>query len=188
VIAFVGPTGVGKTTTLVKIAARLRRNKKKVTLATLDTYRVGAVEQLRTYAEILGVYNRVISSAEGLANLWKNRREGEYILMDTAGRSPFHEQEIAQLAMLTGVPVETHLVLSASTRPIDLEETVDCFRAIPIDRIIFTKLDETKRYGHIFGVIRKSRIRPSYITTGQRVPEDMEEVTAEGMTRWVFPT
>ena len=179
IVAIVGPTGVGKTTTLVKIAARLYQEKKKVTLATMDTYRVGAVEQLRTYAGILGVRLRVISSPDALLSFWENRQEGEFLLIDTAGRSPLHSEQLKQLAMLTHVPVEIHLALSASTREADLNETIQRFSIVPIDRLLFTKLDETNRRGHLFSVIRKGGIRPSYFTTGQRVPEDMEEATPD---------
>jgi flagellar biosynthesis protein FlhF len=177
IVAIIGPTGVGKTTTLAKIAARLYQEKKKVTLATMDTYRVGAVEQLRTYAEILGIRLRVISSAAALHAFWEHREEGEFLLVDTAGRSPYHEAHLKQLTMLTQVPVEIHLALSASTRETDLNETIQRFSVVPIDRLLFTKMDETKRRGHLFSVIRKGGISPSYFTTGQRVPEDMEEAT-----------
>jgi len=179
VVALIGPTGVGKTTTLAKIAARLYQEKKKVTLATMDTYRVGAVEQLRTYAGILGMRLRVISSPAALVAFWEERREGEFLLIDTTGISPFHEEQIKNLAMLKRVPVEIHLTLSASTRESDLNETIQRFSVVPIDRLLFTKMDETKRRGHLFSVIRKGGIRPSYFTTGQRVPEDMEEATPD---------
>jgi flagellar biosynthesis protein FlhF len=185
-IAIVGPTGVGKTTTLVKIAARLYRQKKKVALATLDTYRIGAVEQLQMYANILGVHARVITSPDMLVSFWKSRQEGEYLLVDTAGRSPYHEAEVNQLAWLTQVPVETHLALSAGTKETDLNETIDRFSVVPIDRLLFTKLDETRRRGHLFSVIRKGGIKPSYFTTGQRVPEDMEEATPDRIAEEVF--
>jgi flagellar biosynthesis protein FlhF len=195
IIAFVGPTGVGKTTTLVKIAARLCHAKKKVMLATMDTYRVGAVEQLRSYAQILGVPMRVVGSGDALLDLCeevKNIRhgpgaEGTYLLIDTAGRSPFNAEQMGQLKVLTYTTIQVHLVLSAATRESDLDDTIAQFSAIPINRLLFTKLDETKRHGHLFGVIRKNAIKPSYFTMGQRVPEDMEETAPDAISEWVLP-
>jgi flagellar biosynthesis protein FlhF len=201
IIALIGPTGVGKTTTLVKIAATLRQEKKKVTLATLDTYRVGAVEQLRTYSQILGIPARVISSADALIDLCEEtKKKGrdddhgrgkgdseEFLLIDTAGRSPFNDAQIEQLKMFAYTSVKVHLVLSAGTRESDLDDIIDHFAAVPINRLLFTKLDETKRHGHLFTVIRKRGIKPSYFTMGQRVPEDMEEATPDKIAEWVLP-
>lgn len=195
IIALVGPTGVGKTTTLVKIAATLRQTKKKVTLATLDTYRVGAVEQLRTYSQILGIPARVISSADALIDLCEETQKrtkmksdaGEFLLIDTAGRSPFNDAQMGQLKMLAYATIQVHLVISAGTRASDLDDIIDHFSAVPINRLLFTKLDETKRHGHLFGVIRKRGIKPSYFTMGQRVPEDMEPATPNAIAEWVLP-
>jgi len=195
IIGLIGPTGVGKTTTLVKIAATLRQAKKKVTFATLDTYRVGAVEQLRTYSQILGIPVRVISSVDGLIDLCEETQKKakmrggaeEYLLIDTAGRSPFNDAQMEQLKMLAYAAIQVHLVLSAGTRASDLDDIIEHFSSVPINRILFTKLDETKRHGHLFGVIRKRGIKPSYITMGQRVPEDMEVATPEKIAEWVLP-
>ncbi len=194
IIALVGPTGVGKTTTLVKIATTLLHQKKKVTLATLDTYRVGAVEQMRTYSQLLGIPARVIASPDALIDLCeemqkKTREKGEaeaFLLIDTAGRSPFNDAQIEQLKMLAYTTIQVHLVLSAATRESDLDDIIDHFSAVPINRLLFTKLDETKRHGHLFGVIRKRGIKPSYLTMGQRVPEDMEEATPDKISEWVL--
>jgi flagellar biosynthesis protein FlhF len=211
IIALVGPTGVGKTTTLVKIATTLRQANKKVTLATLDTYRVGAVEQLRAYSQILGVPIRVIASADALIDLCEEmqkkerpshagkhsdcaRKKGDakgdreaFLLIDTAGRSPFNDAQMEQLKMLAYASIQVHLVLSAGTRESDLDDIIDHFSAIPINRLLFTKLDETKRHGHLFGVIRRRGIKPSYFTMGQRVPEDMDEATPDKISAWVLP-
>jgi len=186
-IALVGPTGVGKTTTLAKMAARLYRARKKVTFVTMDTYRMGAVEQLRMYGQILGMHTRVVTSEEALVSLWEKKQKGEYFLMDTTGRSPFRDHELGHLSLLTRVPVDIHLVLSASTREVDLCETLHHFSSVvPIDRLLLTKLDETKRHGHLFNLLRRGGIAPSYFTMGQRVPEDMEEVTPEKVADWVI--
>jgi len=195
IIALVGPTGVGKTTTLVKIAATLRHEKKKVTLATLDTYRVGAVEQLRSYSQILGIPARVIPSADALIDLCeemqkKRHAKGapeEFLLIDTAGRSPFNGAQMEQLKMLAYAAIQVHLVLSAGTREDDLDDIIGHFSSVPINRLLFTKLDETKRHGHLFGVIRKRGIKPSYFTMGQRVPEDMAPATPDKIAEWVLP-
>jgi flagellar biosynthesis protein FlhF len=195
IIALVGPTGVGKTTTLVKIASTLRQAKKNVTLATLDTYRVGAVEQLRTYSKILGIPARVIASADALIDLCEETQKrakmkpdsGEFLLIDTAGRSPFNDDQIKQLTMLAYASIQVHLVLSAGSRTSDMDDIIDHFSAIPINRLLFTKLDETKQHGHLFGIIRKRGIKPSYVTMGQRVPEDMESATPAKIAGWVLP-
>ncbi|MGB3941254.1 MAG: flagellar biosynthesis protein FlhF [Candidatus Manganitrophaceae bacterium] len=177
VVALVGPTGVGKTTTLAKIAAHQFRRKRKVTLATLDTYRVGAIEQLKIYSKIIGA---PVVVAEGpLRERLARRGEGEWIFIDTAGRSHLDAARIEELRALVrfDVPVETHLVVSSNTRPSDLTEIVDRFSTIPIDYFLFTKTDETRNHGSLLTALRKKGKPLSYLTTGQRVPEDIEIAT-----------
>lgn len=177
VVALIGPTGVGKTTTVAKLAAHQFRKKGKVTMATLDTYRVGAVEQLKIYAKIIGA--PVVVSESRLREVVSNRQEGELVLIDTAGRSHLNSSQVEELHALTriGTPVETHLVLSSNTRGRDLDEIIDRFSAVPIHYLLFTKTDETRNYGTLLTAMRKKGKPLSYLTTGQRVPEDIEVAT-----------
>lgn len=177
VVALIGPTGVGKTTTVAKLAAHHFRGKGKVTLATLDTYRVGAVEQLKIYAKIIGA--PVVVSEAHLMDAVARRQEGELILIDTAGRSHLNVPQLEALNTLSRMeaPVETHLVLSSNTRERDLEEIIDRFSAVPINYFLFTKTDETRNHGSLLTVMRKKGKPLSYLTTGQRVPEDIEIAT-----------
>lgn len=177
VVALIGPTGVGKTTTVAKLAAHQFRKKGKVTLATLDTYRIGAVEQLKIYAKIIGA--PVAVSETQLREAVSRRQEGELILIDTAGRSHLNASQIEELNALSrlGIPVETHLVLASNTRERDLEEIIDRFSAVPVHYFLFTKTDETRNYGSLLTAMRKKGKPLSYLTTGQRVPEDIEIAT-----------
>ncbi len=177
VVALIGPTGVGKTTTVAKLAAHQFRKKGKVTLATLDTYRVGAVEQLKIYAKIIGA--PVVVSESRLRESIAERKEGELILIDTAGRSHLNASQVEELHALArlGTPIETHLVLSSNTRERDLEEIIDRFSSITINYLLFTKTDETRNYGALLTAMRKKGKPLSYLTTGQRVPEDIEIAT-----------
>jgi len=177
VVALIGPTGVGKTTTVAKLAAHHFRRKGKVTLATFDTYRVGAVEQLKIYAKIIGA--PVVVSEGRLREAVSRRQEGELILIDTAGRSHLNALQLEELNTLSRIdaPIETHLVLSANTRERDLEEIIDRFSAVPINYLLFTKTDETQSHGSLLTAIRKKGKPLSYLATGQRVPEDIEIAT-----------
>jgi flagellar biosynthesis protein FlhF len=185
IIALVGPTGVGKTTTLAKLAAN--QFKRKVTLATLDTYRVGAVEQLKNYAKIIGVPVEVAFSGRELRERLARRKEG-LVLIDTAGRSHLNASQVDELKELgkMGLPVETHLVLSSNTKEADLNDIIDGFSVIPIHYLLFTKMDETRTYGLLFNAIRKKGKPVSYLTMGQRVPEDIERATPKRLTDLVL--
>lgn len=180
-ISFVGPTGVGKTTTIAKIAAEIVINQRKpVTLATTDTFKIAAVEQLQTYAGILKVPLEVCSSADALANLVSTVGPEEVILVDTAGYGPRDQKRISEMhELLSSVRMETHLCVAATTRDRDLEEIVKRFAVVNPDYLVVTKLDETGQYGNIFNISAKTRVPLSYFTMGQRVPEDIEVATRE---------
>jgi len=177
IIALVGATGVGKTTTIAKLAANfcLRENR-KVGLITIDTYRIAAVEQLKTYAQIIDVPLEVALSPSQLAESVERMRDRDLILIDTAGRSQRDSLKIKELrGFFEAVrPHELHLVLSSTCSEAVLKETIDRFRELSIDRVIFTKMDEALGFGIIVNCLRKADAKLSYVTTGQDVPDDIE--------------
>lgn len=189
VIFFVGPTGVGKTTTIAKLASKFKlEDKKKVALITADTYRIAATEQLRTYANILDAPFSVVYSPEELERNIQTVSEYDVILVDTAGHSHRNEEQkenINQLLHTLGCEYEkeTYLVLSATTKYKDLLEIVDSYTGITDYSIIFTKLDETSTYGNILNLKLYTGANLSYITNGQNVPDDMEVLDTQGIVK-----
>jgi len=178
VVALVGPTGVGKTTTIAKLAADFNLIKgKRVALVTIDTYRIAAVDQLRTYADIIRIPLDVVFTPENLQHALKKHEDKDLILIDTAGRSPKNSGHLSELGgFISGdSSIETHLVLSATTRFQDLLDIVSEFNsAVRVDRLLFTKLDETSVYGSILNLIQRTKKPLSYVTVGQNVPDDIE--------------
>lgn len=180
VVFFVGPTGVGKTTTIAKIASSFRvEHKKKVALLTADTYRIAAAEQLRTYANILEVPFRVVYTAKEIADAVEDFKEYDYILVDTTGHSPNNEAQCESMSDLihsvdTNASKEVFLVLSASTKYRDLMRTADIYKEITDYKLIFTKLDETSTLGDIYNLKLYTGATLSYVTCGQNVPDDIE--------------
>ncbi|MGI6548893.1 MAG: flagellar biosynthesis protein FlhF [Syntrophomonadales bacterium] len=177
IVALIGPTGVGKTTTIAKLAARFSlMENRKVGLITIDTYRIAAVEQLKIYADIMGLPLEVIYKPGDLKTAIDHFSNRDLVFIDTAGRSPHNEPQMEELVSLVeeANPHEVILVLSATTKTEDLLETYKRFNLIKIDKIIFTKLDETTCYGPILNIISKTKKRLSYVTNGQSVPDDIE--------------
>jgi flagellar biosynthesis protein FlhF len=177
VVALVGPTGVGKTTTIAKLAANLKlREKQRVGLITLDTYRIAAVDQLRKYADIIGSPLRVVASPEDLRDAVAAMSDCDFVLIDTAGRSPNDTMKINELRnFLAAVePDEVHLVLSTTASQPCVELAIERFSAVRVDKILFTKLDEAAHVGVVLNVARKVNKALSYVTTGQDVPDDIE--------------
>ncbi|MDB5329610.1 MAG: flagellar GTP-binding protein, partial [Phycisphaerales bacterium] len=177
VVALIGPTGVGKTTTIAKLAANLKlREKHRVGLITLDTYRIAAVDQLKRYADIIGSPLRVVTGSDDLRDAIKSMSDCDFILIDTAGRSPNDALKLSELKSLLAVaePDEVHLVLSTTASQECLQLAVARFGDVRVDKIIFTKLDEAAHVGVMLNVIRKVNKSLSYITTGQDVPDDIE--------------
>jgi len=174
---FVGPTGVGKTTTIAKLAAHVALGaRRRVELITLDTYRIAAVEQLKRYAEVIGAGCHVARSVDELDDL-KRRYEGKAkIFIDTAGRSPNDLADQLELAdYLRGShDILKCLVLQATTHPADAMIAVKKFALFGSDQLIITKLDETTRPGAAVGTAKDSRLPLAYICAGQRVPEDIQ--------------
>lgn len=180
VVFFVGPTGVGKTTTIAKIASKFQvEQKRKVALFTADTYRIAAAEQLRTYANILEVPFRVIYSVEELQRGVRDFKDYDFILVDMAGHSPHNpalreNMDVFINGLDEGIEKEVHLVLSATTKYRDLLNIVESYSNIENYKIIFTKLDETTTIGNLLNLKLYTGAGLSYITCGQNVPDDIE--------------
>jgi flagellar biosynthesis protein FlhF len=177
VIALIGPTGAGKTTTIAKLAARhcLYEGKRAV-LISADTYRIAAVEQLKTYAEIIGAPIEIIFNNQDAREAIEAHSDKDIVFIDTAGRSPLNENQMSELAGLINVcnPDEVHLVLSVTTKLSDQMSAVNRFSVVPLNRIIFTKLDESKTLGTMLNIANRVKVPISYITVGQNVPEDIK--------------
>lgn len=180
VVFFIGPTGVGKTTTIAKIAAEYQLDKKKkVALLTADTYRIAAAEQLRTYAGILEVPFRVIYSAEEISQAVRDFQDYDYIMVDTAGHAHQNEEQREVIKELIHAAdgltdTDVFLVLSATTKYNDLKKIVDAYREVTDYRLIFTKLDETEERGNMFNIRLYTGAEICYVTCGQNVPDDLE--------------
>ncbi len=182
IIALVGPTGVGKTTTVAKLAAEFSlRQSKKVGLITIDTYRVAAIDQLRTYANIIGVPLKVVMSPEDMKTAISVLSDRDVVFIDTAGRSPADAVKLKELnSFLSQVPLdETHLVLSATSSDAVLVETVKKFSIIEPRKVIFTKLDEAVGFGVLLRCLQEAQAQLSYVTTGQNVPHDIQTGAAQ---------
>lgn len=189
VVVMVGPTGVGKTTTIAKLAAEFSLIRvQKVGLITLDTYRVSAAEQLRTFAEIIGVPIKVVFSPPELSTAIDEFNDKDIIFVDTAGRSPNNDEHMEELQEFMSVAQadETILVLSVSSYSSDLKNIFNKFNSVGIDKFIFTKLDETNSYGQIINIINEVKLPVAYFTNGQSVPDDIEIPEAEKFAKMVL--
>lgn len=180
-VFFIGPTGVGKTTTIAKIASKFRVDeKKKVALLTADTYRIAAAEQLRTYANILEVPFRVIYTVEEISKALEDFRDYDYIMIDTAGHSHQNNTQKDNMCNIIHsvddkVEKEVHLVLSATTKYRDLISIADSYKEMADYKLIFTKLDETTTLGNLLNLRLYTGASLSYVTYGQNVPDDIED-------------
>jgi flagellar biosynthesis protein FlhF len=189
VVALVGPTGVGKTTTIAKLAANFRlRDGIRMGLVTVDTYRIAAVEQLRTYAEIIDLPMKVVTSPREMRRALDELSGLDLVLIDTAGRSPRDELKIQELkSLLAEAQVdEVHLVLSLVASPKSLQATAEKFAPAGTTAMILTKLDEAVGMGSLLSVARRVPLPVSYLTTGQDVPDDIEHASARRVARLVL--
>ncbi len=176
VIALVGPTGVGKTTTIAKIAANYRlRQHRRVGLITIDTYRIAAVQQLRTYAQIIEVPIEVAATPMQFKGALSRLKDCDIILVDTAGRSQRDTDKNNELQAFFSVhkPDEIHLVLATTSSRQVLQQSIDRFKTIGFDRLILTKLDEAVGFGVVLACLAKAEAKLSYLTMGQDVPDDI---------------
>ncbi|MDI3537980.1 MAG: flagellar biosynthesis protein FlhF [Bacillota bacterium] len=182
VFAFIGPTGVGKTTTIAKLAAVYSLQKeKRVAILTQDTYRIAAVDQLKRYAEILRLPLEVLFTPDDLPRALERHGQADLILLDTAGRSPKQGMHLAELrTFLARCPeIKTVLVVSATTKPEDLEHVFERFQLLHPSQLLLTKLDETTSVGSILNLMARARMPVGYITNGQNVPDDVELASPE---------
>lgn len=175
-ISLIGPTGVGKTTTLAKIAAHaLSRFGGRIGLITIDTYRIAAVEQIKVYGEIMRLPVEVVIKPRELEQALEKFRDFDLVLIDTAGRSPRNGLDIQELAafLRPQLGIENNLLLSATTREREIEETIKRFSILPISNFIFSKIDECDQLGVLLNIHYKNDTPISFLTNGQRVPEDL---------------
>jgi flagellar biosynthesis protein FlhF len=189
VIALVGPTGVGKTTTIAKLAAINKLiSGLDVGLISADTYRIGAIEQLRTFAGIADIQMDVVYKPSEVGPALRKFKGKDLVFLDTVGRSQRSKKELYDLAkfVFAAEPDETHLVLNASTNVKTCEEIIDQFKVVKPNRLIFSKLDEAATYGPMLSIIHRHNLPLSYVTTGQAVPDDIRQVQASQLAAMVY--
>jgi flagellar biosynthesis protein FlhF len=181
-VMLIGPTGVGKTTTIAKLTAiQALQEQRKVLLLTSDTYRIAAVDQLQTYAKILDVPIEVIYEVENFVNISGKYADSELILLDTAGRGQKDRKNLDTCEILYDAfkPDAVHLVLAANMKYRDMRNIIERMAVVPISHVIFTKIDETVSYGALFNVMKLMNRPLSFLTTGQNVPKDIEVASGE---------
>ncbi|MGM0500156.1 MAG: flagellar biosynthesis protein FlhF [Bacillota bacterium] len=190
VVSFIGPTGVGKTTTIAKVAAIFSvEQNKKVGLITADTYRIAAVEQLQTYSDIIDLPFAVSYSGDKLQDLIENRfNDCDLVLIDTPGSSWKDQLQLGRLKMYTEADFidETHLVVSMNTKSSDLKRIIDKFGTLYPDHMLLTKLDETESYGDLINLKENYGLPFSFLSFGQDVPEDIEAAEADNLRKYLF--
>jgi flagellar biosynthesis protein FlhF len=189
VTAFVGSTGVGKTTTIAKIAGHAAvRMKKKVAMISTDMCRIGGSDQLIRFGELLGIPTYGCADVASLKDLVDSLDDRDLILIDTAGSSPSDLSRLSKLETVTAAAhAKVHLVISATTRSEDITKIIIRFQRFKPNSVILTKLDETDSKGPLAGDLLRNEIPVSYITNGQRVPEDLVIPNADELARYVLP-
>lgn len=188
-VVLIGPTGVGKTTTIAKLAGRLALiEKKKIGLITIDTYRIGAVEQLRTYADIMNIPFKVVFTIKDMEKTVQDMKDCDAILIDTTGRNSKNKMQISELrAFIDKIKTDNiHLVISCTTKNRDIDAIINGYSQLNYNDIIITKLDETCTYGSILNILQSAKKPISFVTTGQNVPEDIKTMSSEELTKLVL--
>ena len=188
-VALVGPTGVGKTTTIAKLAANIHlRDRRRVGLITVDTYRIAAVDQLRTYADIIDLPMEVVATPRDMRAAVARLADLDLVLMDTAGRSPRDEVRIQELkSMLAEARAdEVHLVLSSVASTASMKKSAERFAEVGATAVILTKLDEATGLGNLLPLLRSCRLPLSYVTNGQNVPHDIAAADRRKLARIVL--
>ncbi|KAB8138754.1 flagellar biosynthesis protein FlhF [Gracilibacillus oryzae] len=188
IVQLVGPTGVGKTTTIAKLAAHCVLNEQqRVALITTDTYRIAAIEQLKTYSKILDIPIEVAYSLDDYNQAREKFKEYDVILVDTAGRNFRDEKYVKELSKVIDLhkEVDTYLVLSLTSRTRDMEDIYQQFETVPLKQLIFTKKDETAVYGSILNMCLDHNIGIAFITNGQDVPDDIEVASIDNIAKLV---
>lgn len=189
IIGVVGPTGVGKTTTIAKMAANYKlRHNKRVGLITCDTYRIAAVDQLRTYANIIGLPLKVALTPMEVTSARSQLADCDVLLVDTPGRAPSDQRRLDELRRFIDAagPAETHLALAACASESVMRSAARAFGQLGPDRVLLTKVDETDTLGPAFNVLSELNLPLACVTTGQEVPDDLEGASAERFARWVL--
>ena len=187
-LALAGPSGVGKTTTLAKLAARWVKAGQKVALISLDTFRLGAAEQLRTYARIMGLPVRVVQNSEEFTQALELFDKQDRILIDTAGRSLSDPQRFEELTETLAAieKIEVLLVLSAATKDRDLAASIKQVETLPVNSLVISKIDETQRYGNVINNLLKYNRPVSFLTNGQKVPDDILPATPSRLAELII--
>jgi flagellar biosynthesis protein FlhF len=194
VIMLVGPTGVGKTTSIAKLAARysyLMEKRYKVGLVVLDTYRIGAVEQLMQYARMMKLGIETVVDPPEFSSALNSLRYCDYILIDTMGSSPYDKNKIEKIyeclnSNTTEFSIDVVLVMPSSIKYEDLKATYDNFAPLDVDTMMFTKLDETRGFGNIFSLVYETKKPISYFSVGQEVPEDLVVANSDSLVEWLL--